>query len=232
MSWRALREARRYVLAAALAELALLPGRPRGRGLVLLGSTVVSLLFFRDPERRVPREPGAVYAAADGVVVAVEPTRDPWLGDCDAVSISTFLSLQNVHVNRSPVAGRVGEIEDLGGGFAPALFGRAESNLRRRLAIDGDLGRVVVVQIAGSVARRIASWVQVGQRVAAGQRIGMIHFGSRAHVVLPADIVEVSVTVGARVRGGVSVLARYRNGEERTECGSTSHRRTWSRAAA
>jgi phosphatidylserine decarboxylase len=231
VSRRALREARRYLLAAALAELALLLVRRPGNGLVLLGSTAVALVFFRDPERRVQREPGAVYAAADGVVVAVEPTRDPLLGDRDAVQISTFLSLQNVHVNRSPVAGRVCAAEEVGGGFAPALFGRAESNLRRRVAIDGDHGRVVVVQIAGSVARRIASWVEVGQRVAAGQRIGLIHFGSRAHVVLPADIVVVTVTVGSRVRGGVSVLARYRDREEGTECGSTSHHRTSSPAA-
>lgn len=230
MTWRALREARRYLVGALLAELALvLAGRRPG--LVLLGAGTISLLFFRDPERRVAREHDLIYAAADGVVVGVEPAGDPWLGTTEAVRISTFLSFHNVHVNRSPVAGRIAAVEEVRGGFAPALFGRAGENHRRRLAIDGEAGRVVVVQVAGAIARRIASWVEIGHSVAAGERIGLIHFGSRTDVLLPASRVEVTVTVGERVRGGVSALARYRRGEGEA-CESSSRRRTWSPAAA
>lgn len=229
MTWRALREARRYLAGALLAELALLvAGRRPGR--VLLGAGAVAAIFFRDPDRRIAREGDLVYAAADGVVVGVEPATDPWMGDGEAVRISTFLSLHNVHVNRSPVAGRVAAAEELSGSFAPALFGRAGENHRRRLAIDGEAGRVVVVQIAGAIARRIASWVEIGHSVSAGDRIGLIHFGSRTDVLLPASSVDVTVRVGERVRGGVSAVARYRRGEA-LACASTSRRPTWSPAA-
>ena len=229
VTWRALREARRYLAGAVLVELALLAlGRPVGR--VLTGAAVTCLVFFRDPSRPGPREDAVVYAAADGVVVGVEPAQEPWLGDQEAVRISTFLSLHNVHVNRSPVAGRVAEAEELPGSFAPALLGRAGENHRRRMAIDGERGRVVIVQVAGAVARRIALWVRIGNSVAAGERIGLIHFGSRTDVLLPAGSVEVSVSRGDRVRGGVSALARYRG--EGAACGSSSQRRTWSPAAA
>ena len=230
MTWRALREARRYLAAALLAELGLvLAGRRPGR--VLLGAGALCAIFFRDPERRVAREPDLVYAAADGVVVGVEPAIDAWMGDGEAVRVSTFLSLHNVHVNRSPVSGRIVAVEDVSGTFAPALFGRAGGNQRRRLAIDGEAGRVVVVQVAGAIARRIASWVEIGHSVSAGQRIGLIHFGSRTDVLLPAASVEVTVRAGERVRAGVSALARYRRGEE-IACVSTSYRRIWSQAAA
>ena len=230
MTWRALREARRYLAAALLAELGLvLAGRRPGR--VLLGAGALCAIFFRDPERRIARDAELVYAAADGIVVGVEPATDAWMGDREAVRVSTFLSLHNVHVNRSPVSGRIAAAEEVSGTFAPALFGRAGENQRRRLAIDGEAGRVVVVQVAGAIARRIASWVEIGHSVSAGQRIGLIHFGSRTDVLLPASSVEVTVKVGERVRGGVSALARYRRGEQ-IACASTSHRRIWSRAAA
>ena len=229
MTWRALGEARRYLAAALLAELGLLlAGHRPGR--VLLGAGALCAIFFRDPDRPGVLDPERVYAAADGVVVGVEPATDAWMGDGAAVRVSTFLSLHNVHVNRSPVAGRIAAAEEVSGTFAPALFGRAGENQRRRLAIDGDAGRVVVVQVAGAIARRIASWVEIGTNVSAGQRIGLIHFGSRTDVLLPASSVEVTVKVGERVRGGVSALARYRR--EGTACGSTSHRRIWSQAAA
>lgn len=224
MTWRSLREARRYVLAALVVELVLvLVGRRSGLVLTAVGGAC--LLFFRDPERPPTPDPSVVYAAADGVVMRIEPAEDRWMPGAAPVRISTFLSLHNVHVTRSPVAGRVADTEGLSGGFAPALLGRSEENRRERLAIDGAAGRVVVVQIAGLVARRITSWVGVGSSVAAGQRIGLIHFGSRTDVMLPAESVDVLVRAGDRVRAGVSPLARYRI-EEESACASTSHHRT------
>jgi phosphatidylserine decarboxylase len=211
MTSRSWHEARRYILTVSAAAVVLLLGRRRSGGL-LLGAAGLIALFFRDPERSLERDPRAVYAAADGVVTAVEPSsHEPWMPEQRAVRISTFLGLQNVHVNRSPVTGKVSELESLRGGFAPALLARAQDNTRTRIAIDGDLGPVVVVQVAGLLARKISSWVSVNERVTAGQRIGMIHFGSRTDVLLPVGATDVLVTQGTRVRAGITPIARYRN---------------------
>jgi phosphatidylserine decarboxylase len=209
MTWKSLREARRYVGWALLIELVLLPfGLRRGR---LAGATLLGcLLFFRDPRRAPPRDPDAVYAPADGVVVGVDTAPEKWLGDDrEALRISTFLSIHDVHVNRSPAAGEIVEAETIDGGYAPAFLGRADRNHRKRLAIDDGARRIVVVQIAGMVARRISSWAWVGDRVSAGERIALIHFGSRAEVLLPAGEADPVVRVGQRVRAGVTPLARY-----------------------
>lgn len=210
MSWRALREARRYVLYALLADLMLLL-RGRRAGWVGAGTALASLAFFRDPERTLDPEPGTVYATADGVIVGLDEASDPWLPE-PALRISTFLALHDVHVIRSPVAGGITLAEELEGGFAPAFLSRAGSNLRKRLAIEGPAGRVVMVQIAGMLARRITSWTGPGSRVATGQRVGLIHFGSRTDVLLPADRFEARVHVGERVKAGVTPIARSLNG--------------------
>ena len=206
MSWRALREARRYVLYALLADVTLLL-RGRRAGWMAASAALASLAFFRDPERVLDPEPDTVYATADGVIVGVAEASDPWLPQ-PALQISTFLSLLDVHVIRSPVAGAVTLAEEVKGGFAPAFLGRAGSNLRKRLAIEGPAGRVVVVQIAGMLARRITSWAGLGSRVATGQRVGLIHLGSRTDVLLPADRFEARVGVGERVKAGVTPIAR------------------------
>jgi phosphatidylserine decarboxylase len=165
-------------------------------------------------------DPAIVYAAADGVVVGIDRSaRDPWLPEGEALRIRVFLSLHNVHVNRSPVAGRVAAVEKIRGGFAPALLERADANYKNRVVIDGQAGRVVVVQIAGMIARKIACWVQPLETVAAGQRIGLIHFGSRTDVLLAAGSAELFVQLGDRVRAGVTPLARY-PAKEATACES------------
>lgn len=204
-------EARRYVLTPLLAGVGLLAARRRA-GWLGVGAAGVVALFFRDPERPLTPEPGVVYAAADGIVTRVqEHANEPWLPG-GALGISTFLSLHNVHINRSPVAGRITDVETASGGFAPALFVRAEENRRRRIAIDGIQGQVVVVQVAGMLARTITGWAGTGDRVAAGQRIGIIHFGSRTDVLLPVGSAEILVHRGDRVRAGVTPLARYHTG--------------------
>lgn len=208
MSWRCLREARRYVLAAAALELALAPLR-RLRGRLLVGVGLACLAFFRDPPRTVGREPDTIYAPADGVVVEVDMATDPWLGAGEAVRIGTFLALYDVHVNRSPVSGRIAAAEETAGGFAPAFLGRARGNHCKRLAIDDGSRRVVLVQFAGMLARHISSWAWLGDRVEAGQRIALIHLGSRADVLFPAAEARSLVNVGRRVRAGVTPIARY-----------------------
>jgi phosphatidylserine decarboxylase len=206
---RTWREARRYVLATGGPGVALLLLRRRSGwlGVALAG---LLALFFRDPERHLVPDPRNVYAAADGVITKVEESvPEPWLPDGRGLRVTTFLGLQNVHVNRSPVAGEVTEIDAVRGGFAPAFLDRSSRNTRTRTAIAGDTSPVVVVQVAGLLARRISGWVQKGDRLSPGQRMGIIHLGSRTDVLLPVGSAEVLVHPGMRVRAGVTPLARY-----------------------
>lgn len=209
MTRRSWAVARPYFLAPlALGALLLLLGRRKLGWAGLLGSLGV-LAFFRDPERRLVPEPGVAYAAADGFVKSVGEVEEAALPGGRGVSISTFLSLHNVHVNRSPIAGRVSSFEEIGGGYAPALFESSEGNRRNRLVIeDGDGTTTVVIPKAGAIARRISSWVGVGDEVEAGGRIGLIHFGSRTDVVLPLGS-EPLVSPGDRVLAGLTPIARY-----------------------
>ena len=210
MTRRGWREAWRYVLPFGVVGAALL-GRRRRSGWLAIAMASLFALFFRDPERPLEADPSVVYAAADGVVTGIEDAvAEPWLPGGSGLRITTFLGLHNVHVNRSPVAGVLTEVESMPGRFAPAMLRRAGDNTRRRLAIDGAAGRVVVIQVAGMVARKITSWVHAGEPVAAGQRLGIIHLGSRTDVLLPVGSAEVLVSTGQRVRAGRTPLARYR----------------------
>jgi phosphatidylserine decarboxylase len=160
--------------------------------------------FFRDPERRPPDVPGAVLAPADGRVVDVTEVVDPFVGPAHRVSI--FLSPLDVHVNRAPIAGAVVGVEYRSGAFLPAYRADAsEVNERTTVAIQGDEMRVVVRQVAGVLARRVVCRVRSGDRVAAGERFGIIKFGSRADVILPLEV-RLSVRPGDRVRAGETVL--------------------------
>lgn len=207
-SWRT---ARVYVSAPLALGVALLLAGRRRSGLIGLGAAGAALLFFRDPERPLDPDPDIVYAAADGFVTDVEEAREDWIPGGEALRISTFLSVHNVHVNRSPVAGSITKMEEIPGRFVPAFLGGSkDENRRNRIAIDGLKGRAVVIQIAGMVARRISPWVATGETVATGQRIGLIHFGSRTDVLLPAGSADPLVSPGDRVRAGTTPLARYR----------------------
>jgi phosphatidylserine decarboxylase len=211
MSWRSLREARRYVIGALLLEVLLAPVRGLG-GRLLAAVSLICLVFFRDPKRELAPDPEVVYAPADGTVVGVDTVSEKWLGGEDALRISTFLALYDVHVNRSPAAGEIVEAESIGGGYAPAFLRRAAGNHRKRLAIENGSRRVVVVQTAGMLARRISSWAWLGDRVDPGERIAVIHFGSRAEVLVPAGDAEPLARVGQRVQAGVTPIARYTGG--------------------
>lgn len=166
---------------------------------VLLGLFV--LYFFRDPERLAPDGEGLVLAPADGRVTEIR--RDP-AGAC----VSIFLSVFDCHINRAPVAGQVADMRYTPGRYLPAWDGRAwRENERNHLTLAAPDGRYGVTQIAGILARRIVCTVKTGDRVERGQRIGMIRFGSRTDLHLPAGV-EPMVGVGDRVWGGRSILAR------------------------
>lgn len=161
--------------------------------------------FFRDPERAAPTTPRAILAPADGKVMAVGPVADdPFVGPAQAVSI--FLSPLDVHVNRSPLAGLVVGVEYRPGAKLAAYRAEAsEQNERTSISIQGDGARVVVRQIAGVLARRIVCRVQPGDRLASGQRFGLIKFGSRTDLIVPATA-RLQVQAGDRVRGGETVM--------------------------
>lgn len=184
----------------------------RGSRLWLLPALAAAPLaaFFRDPERDVPDDESAVVAASDGRVLSVERLRDERFGDGEFLRIAVFLSVLDVHVNRSPVAGKVVDYFVADGGFAAAMTPLAEHNVAAYTVLDTPRGTVVVAQRTGLMARRIVQRAPLGALVAKGERIGLIRFGSRTDVYLPADAVEPLVAPGDKVIGGASVIARWR----------------------
>jgi len=180
-------------------------------------SAVLSVLslavigFFRDPDRKIPVGEALVVAPADGKVVAVERVATGRLQERESQQLSIFLSPLDVHVNRSPIQGRVTEIEYQAGRFFAAYRGKAsEENEQNAIKIVHDGGtEVTMVQIAGFLARRIVCHVEKGDVLDRGERIGMIMFGSRVDLFLPQDA-QLEVQRGQRVRGGETVVARIR----------------------
>ena len=194
------------VPAAAACILALYGWWPVAVGLGIVA--LACLGFFRDPERTPPTGIGLVLAPADGRVMRVDEVHDPWVGD--AVRTSIFLSPLDVHVNRSPVAGLVESVDQARGRFMAAYKDEAsELNERCTIALQGDGARVSVKQIAGVLARRIVCRVERGDKLAAGERFGLIRFGSRTDLVVPRSA-AMQVKVGDRVRGGETVMGVLR----------------------
>jgi phosphatidylserine decarboxylase len=169
------------------------------------------LFFFRDPERVPPGRPGAVVAPADGRVVSVTPAVPPaelGLGAMPRWRVSTFLSILNVHVNRVPADGIITRIAYRHGSFLSASLDKAsDDNERNAVALRLSDGReIAVVQIAGMIARRIVCDLREGDAVRAGQRFGIIRFGSRADLYLPEGVRPL-VAVGQTMIGGETVIA-------------------------
>ncbi len=166
------------------------------------------LAFFRDPERKPPPVPGAVLAPADGKVMEVAGVDDAWVGS--AVRVSIFLSPLDVHINRSPTAGLVRKVEYKAGRFLAAYKPEAsDENERCTVDLESDVARVAVRQIAGVLARRIVCRVRAGDKLQAGERIGLIRFGSRTDLFVPATT-EIRVRPGDRVRGGETIIGVLR----------------------
>lgn len=165
--------------------------------------------FFRDPEREVPDDPQAIVAASDGKVLSVEHVREERLGDGEFLRIAVFLSVLDVHVNRAPVAGRVADHFVVDGGFAAAMKPEAEHNVAGYTVLETTHGTVVVAQRTGLIARRIVHRSPVGSLLARGERFGLIRFGSRTDVYLPAERAAALVAPGDRVLGGETVIAHW-----------------------
>ncbi|MET8232693.1 phosphatidylserine decarboxylase [Micromonospora sp. NPDC005298] len=166
--------------------------------------------FFRDPERDVPEDPSAVVASADGQVLSVQRLHDERFGDGEWLRIAVFLSVLDVHVNRAPVAGKVVDYFVADGGFVNAMKPDAEHNVAAYTVLDTARGTVVVAQRTGLIARRIVQRAPIGALLAKGERFGLIRFGSRTDVYLPADTADPLVGPGDKVVGGATVIARWR----------------------
>ncbi|TXI16695.1 MAG: phosphatidylserine decarboxylase [Nitrosomonas sp.] len=168
------------------------------------------LQFFRDPPREVPKDPNAILAPADGRIVAVEKIQDPYL-EREAIKVSVFMNVFNVHSNRSPVDGTVRDKWYFPGKFINADLPKASlENERNALWIKADNGAdVTCVQVAGLIAKRIICHVSQGDRLSRGQRFGFIRFGSRVDVYLPIGT-KINVNIGDKVSATSTILAEFR----------------------
>ncbi len=175
-------------------------------GAILIFLAAFVLYFFRDPERAVPADPAVVVSPADGRVMEIV---DQPMGSRPGRRVSIFLAIWDVHVNRAPLAGRIGRLEYRPGRFLAAMRSRASAeNEQNVIHLSTERGEIVLKQIAGWIARRVLCWKAEGDTVALGERVGMIRFGSRVDIWLPLEA-EIVVRPGQHVAGGSSILARW-----------------------
>lgn len=198
------RDAYRFLIPLALlAAVAFWLGFNIAGGLVVAGFAFVAF-FFRNPPRKISQDPRVIVSPADGKVVRIDHVGN-------VTQMSIFLSLFNVHVNRSPIAGRIQAIDYRPGKFLAAYNPAASRENERNIVMVSD-GRINIVftQIAGVVARRIVFWRKVGDEVGKGELVGLIRFGSRVDVLFPAGT-EATVKVGDRVKGGSTQIGLVRS---------------------
>lgn len=177
---------------------------------ILAGHLAMTMYFFREPSRPVLQDENLVYAPADGKVVVIEPVREKeYLGD-DRIQVSVFMSITNVHINWFPVAGQVEYFKYHPGKFLVAWHPKSsEENERTTTVVNTGRHKVLFRQIAGMVARRIVSYVNVGEQARQNTQFGFIKFGSRIDIILPADT-EILVQRGDRVTGSQTPIARLK----------------------
>jgi len=174
-------------------------------GAMLVFLALFVFYFFRNPDRKIPIEPGVVVSPADGRVVVV---KDEANAGRPGKRISIFLAVWNVHVNRSPAAGTITRLEYKPGKFLAAWAEKASlENEQNVFTLSSEYGEIVFKQIAGWVARRVVSWKKAGDTVGRGELVGLVRFGSRVDLWLPEGA-EIAVKVGDNVKGGSSVIAR------------------------
>lgn len=173
---------------------------------VLLALGTFILYFFRDPERVIPSDPSAIVSPADGRVLEVV---DEQFGGRAGKRVTIFLAIWNVHVNRTPLAGKISRIDYRPGKFQMAMKKSASAENEQNIVyLETERGQIVFKQIAGMIARRVVLWKKAGDSVARGERIGIVRFGSRMDVWLPPDT-EILVKPGDHVAGGSSILGRW-----------------------
>ncbi len=176
---------------------------------LLLILILFTLYFFRDPERLIPEDPLAIVSAADGTVTAIDEIESAPFGQGKLKRISVFLSVFDVHINRVPYQGVIREIQHTAGKFLDVRIPESVLlNERQDWLLETTQGNLVVRQIAGLIARRIVAWSKKGDLVEKGHRFGMIRFGSRTEIYLPASCTVV-INVGQQVEGGSTIVAKW-----------------------
>ena len=174
--------------------------------------SVFNILFFRDPQRTIPQNPNAILSPADGKIVQITDVEERDFFKTRVKRVSIFLSIFNVHVNRSPISGKVEHFEYRRGAFLPAFKDDASlENEQTAIGIVDEQGRkVMFTQIAGLIARRIVCELREGHTTEAGIRMGMIRYGSRADVYFLTDEVDIKVKTGDKVTGGESIIGEFK----------------------
>ncbi|NOR84625.1 phosphatidylserine decarboxylase [archaeon] len=176
--------------------------------LVAFFCSLFSLFFFRDPNREILMQPNSVVSAADGKIKSIEEIYESTYLKEPAIKIVTFLSPFNVHINRSPIDGVVTNKTFEKGKYYPAFMKRADKNQKNYIFIENEKLSVIAIQMVGSLARRIVSWVDIGQSIDKGGKIGLIRFGSRTDVIIPkSKISEILVKPGDKIKAGETILA-------------------------
>jgi phosphatidylserine decarboxylase len=177
---------------------------------IFLFFTLFLIFFFRDPERKAPPAENLILSSADGKVISIKPCRSANFIEGQGTLVSVFMSLFDVHVNRAPISGNVAYFRYNPGKFLPAFRDKASSeNEQTELGMENADGRIVIKQIAGIIARRIVCKVRQGDKLSAGQRLGLIKFGSRVDHLLPENV-EIRVEQNQKVRAGETVIGVFR----------------------
>lgn len=178
-------------------------------GRLFLLATAFTLYFFRDPEREIPQGSNLIVSPADGKIVGIDSVEHVPFIDGPARRVTIFLSVFDVHINRSPVKGKIAYRHYTPGKFFDARNPKASTeNERNAIGIEcADGKKFVVIQIAGLIARRILCWKNPGEYVNSGERFGMIRFGSRTEIYMPLDT-KIEVKLGQKVAGGTSIIGR------------------------
>jgi phosphatidylserine decarboxylase len=211
------KEGLKFFLPVLAVALLLLAGWLRDRGEIILSVGVAFFLlslfilyFFRDPERKPPEGENLILSSADGRIIAIQPLDKVEFLDGGGTLVSVFMSVFNVHVNRAPVSGRVTHCDHNPGRFFPAFKEKASSeNEQTELGLENHHGRIIIKQIAGVIARRIVCRVKPGDSLKAGERFGMIRFGSRVDLLLP-DNVEIKAKLNQHVKAGETIIGIFR----------------------
>jgi phosphatidylserine decarboxylase len=167
-----------------------------------------TLYFFRDPDRSIPQTPNVITSPADGLITDIEEMEEREVTHQRMLRVGIFLSVFDVHVNRSPCDGRVTYTQEHDGDYHDARSPMATThNCARTWGFEGPTYTVVVRQITGAIARRIVPWAKVGDQLKRGQHFGMIRFGSRTEIFLPMES-AILVAAGRHVKGGTTIIAR------------------------
>ena len=167
------------------------------------------IYFFRNPKRIISDDAAAIVAPADGVIMDIEPVMEERFIHGQAIRVRIFLSLFNVHINRSPVDCEVVWVQKVGGKFLPAYKTEAGTvNVRNYLGLNANGQKILLVQITGLVARRLVCWVSPGDLLQRGERFGLIRFGSCTELYLPTDA-SIEIQAGEKVKGGETVIAKF-----------------------